>query len=192
MTRLAKGPSALGAVLLLVAPALAASDGRWIHVRVDEDGAHGAKVDVQVPLSMVSALMPTLKAKMDVDGHLDFRSSDVSVDELRSYWKAVKESRDGNYVTVKDGSDTVRIAKRGGVVHVDVDGNGGTERVKMRLPVRLVDAVLGTKDTLDVGALVDALHDVPNGELIAVDDDESKVRIWIDDRPSPSRDEDAP
>ena len=112
MTRLVKGPAALAAVVLLVAPALAAADGRWIHVRVDEDGAHGAKVDVQVPLSMVSALMPTLKAKMDVDGHLDFGSSDVSLDELRSYWKAVKESKDGNYVTVKDGSDTVRIAKR--------------------------------------------------------------------------------
>ena len=190
MTRLAKAPAAVAAALLLLAPAFAASDGRWIHVRVDEDGDHGAKVDVQVPLSMVSSLMPTLRAKMDVDGHLDFGSSDVSLDELRAYWKAVKESKDGNYVTVKDGSDTVRIAKRGGVVHVDVKGSG--ERVTMRLPVPIVDAFLGTKDTLDVGALVEALHDVPNGELIAVDDDDSKVRIWIDDRPSPVRDEDTP
>jgi hypothetical protein len=75
-------------------------------------------------------------------------------------------------------------------VHVDVKGSG--ERVTMRLPVPIVDAFLGTKDTLDVGALVEALHDVPNGELIAVDDDDSKVRIWIDDRPSPVRDEDTP
>ena len=189
MTRLPKLPAALAAIALAAAPALAASDGRWIHVRVDEDGAHGAKVDLQVPLSMVSALMPTLKAKMDVDGKLDFGSQDVSLDELRSYWKAVKESRDGNYVTVRDGSETVRIAKRGGVVHVDVDDTAQSEHVKMRLPVPLVDAVLGTEDTLDMGAFVAALHDVPSGELIAVDDDESKVRIWIDDRPSPARED---
>ena len=191
MTRFPKLPAALATIALAAAPALAASDGRWIHVRVDEDGAHGAKVDVQVPLSMVSALMPSLKAKMDVNGQLDLGSKDVSIDELRGYWRAVKESKDGNYVTVKDGSETVRIAKRGGVVHVDVDDGEKSEHVKMRLPVPLVDAVLGTKDTLDVGALVDALHAAPSGELIAVDDDDSKVRIWIDDRPQPSR-EDAP
>jgi hypothetical protein len=191
MTRHSKLSAALAAIALAAAPALATSDGRWIHVRVDEDGAHGAKVDVQVPLSMVSALMPTLKAKMDVNGQIDLGSKDVSIDELRGYWKAVKESKDGNYVTVRDGTESVRIAKRGGIVHVDVDDGDKSEHVKMRLPVPLVDAVLGTKDTLDVEALVTALRDVPNGELIAVDDDESKVRIWIDDRPSPSR-EDAP
>jgi hypothetical protein len=189
MTRFSKLPAALATIALAAAPALAAADGRWIHLRVDEDGAHGAKVDIQVPLSMVSSLMPTLKAKMDVHGKLDLGSQDVSVDELRSYWKAVKESKDGNYVTVRDGSETVRIAKRGGVVHVDVEDTDQGERVKMRLPVPLVDAVLGTHDTLDVAALVTALRDVPSGELIAVDDDESKVRIWIDDRPAPSRED---
>jgi hypothetical protein len=102
----------------------------------------------------------------------------------------VEKSSGVERVAAKD-SGTVVAAKRGGVVHVDVDGSEGSEHVKMRLPVPLVDAVLGTKDTLDVGALVEALHDVPSGELIAVDDDDSKVRIWIDDRPAPAR-EDAP
>jgi hypothetical protein len=192
MTRLTRGWTVVAAIWVMAAPAPAASDaGRWIHVRVDEDGAHGAKVDVQVPLSMVSSLMPTLKAKMDVNGRLDFGSTDVSIDEMRAYWKAVKDARDGNYVTLREGSETVRISKRGGVVHVETTSHGGSEKVTMRLPVPLVDAFLGQKDTLDFPALLDALRDVPSGELIAVDDDDSKVRIWIDDRPSPAR-EDAP
>jgi hypothetical protein len=49
--------------------------------------------------------------------------------------------------------------------------------------VALVDAALGSGEQLDVPGLLEALSDVPSGELIAVDDDESKIRIWIDDRP---------
>ena len=181
----------LTAVLLPAAPA-GAESSRWIHVRVDEDGERGARVDVQVPLSMVSALLPSLKSKIEVhDGRLDFGDDEMSLAELRGYWTAVKAAKDGNYVTIRDGEDTVRIAKRGGIVHVDVSENRGSERVKVRLPVPLVDAFLAGDDTIEVDQLVKALSNVPNGEIVAVDDDESRVRIWIDDKPEPSR-EDAP
>jgi hypothetical protein len=159
-------------------------------VRVDEDGEDGARVDIQVPLTMVSSLLPTLKKKIEIhEGRIDLGDGEMTLDEMRGYWAAVKSAKDGNYVTVRDGSDTVRISKRGGVVHVDVSGNRGSERVKLRLPAALVDAVLGADDTLDVGELVRALGSVPNGEIIAVDDDESRVRIWIDDTPEPARED---
>lgn len=183
----------IGLAAVLAPSASAAADSaRWIHVRVDEDGERGARVDVQVPLSMVSALLPTLKSKVEVhDGRLDFGDDEMTLAELRGYWTAVKAAKDGNYVTVRDGQDTVRIAKRGGIVHVDVSENRGSGRVKVRLPVPLVDAFLAEEDTVDVAQLVKALSNVPNGEIVAVDDDESRVRIWIDDKPEPSR-EDAP
>ena len=149
-------------------------------------------MDIQVPLAMVSSLLPSLKKKIEIhEGRIDLGNDEMTLDEMRGYWAAVKASRDGNYVTVRDGSDTVRIAKRGGVVHVDVSADRGSERVKLRLPAPLVDAVLGKDDTLDVGELVKALSGVPNGEIIAVDDDDSRVRIWIDDKPQPA-DEDTP
>jgi hypothetical protein len=177
------------ALSLTLAPA-ASADSRWIHVRVDEDGEDGARVDIQVPLTMVSSLLPTLKKKIEIhEGRIDLGDGEMTLDEMRGYWAAVKSAKDGNYVTVRDGSDTVRISKRGGVVHVDVSGNRGSERVKLRLPAALVDAVLGADDTLDVGELVRALGSVPNGEIIAVDDDESRVRIWIDDTPEPARED---
>jgi hypothetical protein len=183
MIRGAKRGGTILAVAILIAPAFAADAGRWIHVRVDENGEHGAKVDVQVPLSMVSSLMPTLKTKIDLDGDLDFGHGKMTVAEMRDAWAAVKHAKDGNYVTIRDASGTVRVAKRAGVVHVEVNGDGGSERVTLRLPVALVDAALGSGEQLDVPGLLEALSDVPSGELIAVDDDESKIRIWIDDRP---------
>lgn len=177
------------ALSMLVPPALGADSGRWIHVRVDEDGDRGSRVDVQVPLGMISAVLPTLKAKIDLQGHVDVGDGDLSLPEMRAYWAAVKDAKDGNYVTVRDGSDEVRVAKRNGMVHVDVSENGGTGKVKLRVPVPLVEAVLGDGDTLDLDAVVRALGTVPSGELISVDDDDGRVRIWIDDRPEPSRDD---
>jgi hypothetical protein len=179
--------------LTLALPLSAAADStRWIHVRVHDEGEDGARVDIQVPLAMVSSLLPSIKKKIEIhEGRIDLGNDEMTLDEMRGYWAAVKASRDGNYVTVRDGSDTVRIAKRGGVVHVDVSADRGSERVKLRLPAPLVDAVLGKDDTLDVGELVKALSGVPNGEIIAVDDDDSRVRIWIDDKPQPA-DEDTP
>jgi hypothetical protein len=179
--------------LTFTLPLSAAADStRWIHVQVHEDGGDGARVDVQVPLAMVSSLLPTLKKKIEIhEGRIDLGDDEMTLDEMRGYWAAVKGAKDGNYVTVRDGSDSVRIAKRGGVVHVDVSSDRGNERVKLRLPAPLVDAVLGKDDTLDVGELVKALSAVPNGEIIAVDGDDSRVRIWIDDKPQPAGD-DAP
>ena len=179
--------------LTFALPLSAAADStRWIHVRVHDEGEDGARVDIQVPLAMVSSLLPSLKKKIEIhEGRIDLGNDEMTLDEMRGYWAAVKASKDGNYVTVRDGSDTVRIAKRGGVVHVDVSADRGSERVKLRLPAPLVDAVLGKDDTLDVGELMKALSGVPNGEIIAVDDDDSRVRIWIDDKPQPA-DEDTP
>ena len=191
-----KTVAACAASILALTFALPLSAGadstRWIHVRVHDEGEDGARVDIQVPLAMVSSLLPSFKKKIEIhEGRIDLGNDEMTLDEMRGYWAAVKGSKDGNYVTVRDGSDTVRIAKRGGVVHVDVSADRGSERVKLRLPVPLVDAVLGKDDTLDVGELVKALSGVPNGEIIAVDDDDSRVRIWIDDKPQPA-DEDTP
>lgn len=179
------------ALTLTLAPSTAGDSSRWIHVRVDEDGDDGAKVDIQVPLTMVSSLLPTLKKKIEIhQGRIDLGDDDeMTLDEMRGYWAAVKRSKDGNYVTVRDGSDTVRIAKRGGIVHVDVTADRGSERVKLRLPAPIVDAVLGENDSIDVGELMRALAGVPNGEIIAVDGDDSRVRIWIDDKPEMGREE---
>ena len=168
---------------------VAASDDRWIHVRVDDtDGAKG-RVDIQVPIGMVSSLLPALKGGHGHGSiHLDRREVDVA--ELRGYWNAVRAAKDGEYVTVRNEDSDVRISKSGGYLRLTVDDNkrkGG--RVRMKLPVPLVDAALVGGDTIDLGAIAKALADTPAGELLTVDDEDSHVRIWIDAQPAPAREE---
>ena len=92
---------------------------------------------------------------------------------------------------MKDGDDDVRISKKAGIVHVDVSERRGAGKVKVRVPVPIVEALLGDGETLDVDAFARSLSSMPSGDLVSVDDDGDRVRIWIDDRPAAPR-EDAP
>ena len=165
-----------------------ASDDRWIHVRVDDAEGAGGHVDIQVPIGMVSSLVPLLKGA-HARGTIQVDHSRVDVAELRSYWNAVRSAKDGEYVTVRDEDSDVRISKSGGYLRVTVDGKGDDGRVRMKIPVSLVDAALVGGDSIDFEAIGKALANVPAGELLTVDDDDSHVRIWIDAQPAPARED---
>ena len=180
----------LGCLVLASVPFGAAwgagADDRWIHVRVDDaDGTRG-RVDIQVPLGLVSALLPALNGKHG-GGSLHVDGGQVHLDELRGYWNAVRAARDGDYITVRDGDSDVRISKSGGYLRLTADDQGGGSRVRMKVPLPLVDAVFVSGDTIDLHALGSALAKAPAGELLTADDEDSHVRIWIDAHPAATR-----
>ena len=78
----------------------------------------------------------------------------------------------------------MRVSKKAGLVHVDVDEKGASgSKVRLRLPVPLVEAIVGG-GAVDGDALVKALSSVPDGDLVTVDDEDSHVRIWLDGAPA--------
>lgn len=172
------------------AASAAAKDDRWIHVRVDDAEGGRGRVDIQVPVGLISSILPALNAKhgkhsIRIDGE------NVDLSELRGYWDAVRTAKDGEYVTVRDADSTVKVSKSGGELRLIVDEKGSRGRVRMRIPVQLVDAALSGRDTIDLDALGAALSKAPMGELLTVDDEDSHVRIWIDAQAAPAR-EDGP
>jgi hypothetical protein len=181
----------LGALVITVcaSAATSASAGdRWIHLRVDDaDGGNG-RVDIQVPVGMVQSLLPVLKG-VNGGGSIRVDSRSLDIAELREYWTAVRNANDGEYVTVRDQDSNVRIAKRAGHLLLNVDDEGGKSRVRMKVPVPMIDAVLTGRDTLDLNALGIALANAPDGELLSVDDEGSHVRIWIDGAAAPARED---
>ena len=175
-----------GALVLAVAATAtgAAAGDRWIHIRVDDRSDRDSSVDVQVPLSMISAMLPTLKARVDAEG-LSLHGRDMSLAEARGYWTAVRAAKDGDYVRVRDAGNDVRVSKKGGFLLVDVDDKGeGGGKVRVRMPVTLVDAVLSRGEAIDLDALGKAVADLPDGDVVLVEDGDSHVRIWIDGRPA--------
>jgi len=164
----------------------AASSDRWIHIRVDDAGEAKGRVDIQVPVGLVSTLLPALQQSRG-HGSIHIDGDSVDLAEIRSYWSAVREAKDGDYVTVRDEDSDVRVAKRGGYFTLTVDDKGGKSRVRMKVPLPLIDAVFDGGNTINFDAVGGALAKAPAGELLAVDDEDSHVRIWIDSEAAPAR-----
>ena len=168
--------------LLLLPLAARAADDRWLHVTVDGDEE---TVRINLPIAVVSAAMPLVQAharnaEIELDGH-DFDRAD-----LRRLLVALNDAQDGEYVTVDDGGDHVRIAKEGKFLTVHAqekhesadDGN-----VQVRMPLEVVAALVsGDEDELNLSAALEALTKHGNGDLVTVKDDGDLVRIWIDSK----------
>jgi hypothetical protein len=176
------------ACVALAPGAAAASGDRWIHVRVDDTGDERAHVDIQVPVGMVQTLLPALNGRHG--GHsIRVDGKQMELEDLRSCWNAVRASKDGDYVTVKDHDSDVRVSKSNGFLKLNVNDRAGASKVRMTIPISLVDAVLASGDRIDLDAVGNALAKAGVGELLTVDDEDSHVRIWIDDDAAPARED---
>lgn len=168
-------------------PASASQASPWIHVRVTE-GGDGAKVNVNLPLSMVDVAVDILEANEHFEhgrirlgklGH--HRHGDIGVEDLRRAWKELRAAGDGEFVTVEDGDDRVVVSRRGSIVRVEVS-DGDDEQVLVEVPVEIVDALLeGEGDELDVRGALQKLSETTRGQIVSVRDGETEVRVWIDE-----------
>lgn len=178
-------------LLLATTPVLAAGDDLWLHVRVEErKGDRPATVKVNVPVSMVAEILPHIDAEGMQGGKIRIRwdreGMTTDAADLRAILAAVKKSKDGEFVTVEEAGETVRVAKRGDYLLVEVaeDGEDGSQ-VDVKLPLRAADALFAAEgETLDLVAALRILADRPEGELVTVRDGDESIRIWIDSNPS--------
>ena len=162
----------------------------WLHVRVDEHGK-SSKVRVNVPLTVVEAALEAAPAKIVDKGrikldlghgrHDGHEGHDLSLAEMRRIWQSLKDAGDTELVTVEEEDETVRVARRGDLVQVRVSKPNGKEEVQEDVPVGLVDAVLaGPGDSVDVKTVMRELR-TRRGDIVRVNDEDSAVRIWIDE-----------
>ncbi len=167
------------ALCLGVASAATAESGLWLHVRVDE--ADGAKVSVNLPLSMVEKALPMIPAEHLHHGRLVLDDWQVSMQELRDLWQEVKNSPDMTFVTVEEEDENVRVWKEGDYLLVSVRKDDEAQKVDVRIPASVVDALLsGDGSEMNFHAAVEALVEQGEGELVTVSDDSDRVRVWVD------------
>lgn len=193
--------TALAAVALLAAiitPAAAQAqaqakdtDGKWLHVRVIEEGEKGESVRVNIPLALAEAILPSIKVKHFDKGKVkleDHMRAHIEEVDLRAILDAVKTAQDGEFVTIESKSkESVRVAKKGGYLLVEVrerDKDGkDREKVDVKIPMTVVEALLsGGKDELDILAAIRALARHGDTELVSVQDRNTTVRVWVDSK----------
>jgi hypothetical protein len=174
--------------LAVAAMALPAPGERYLHVKVD-DATKGESVNVNVPLSMATAILPTINKGNLHNGHVTIGEADFNGVDVRGILEAIRNAPDNEFVSVKEKDQDVRVAKLNGnlIVHVldkrqDKDG----QKVDVTVPMKVVDALFATtKDNeLDVAAAIRALSDAGDAVLVTVQDATEHVRIWIDSHSS--------
>lgn len=160
----------------------------WLHVQVtaDEDGSENVRVNV--PLSAAEPMLALVPHRILADGQLSLAGRDVplNVGAMRDLWRALTEVGDTEFVTVDGEDETVRVARVGDQITVQVVDRDeeGSETVDVQLPIVVVDALLsGDGDTLDVRAAVERLGEL-RGDIVRVTEDERQIRIWIDEAAS--------
>jgi hypothetical protein len=178
------GGLALTALLILPAGAARADGDLWLHVRVDSD--RGEKVSVNLPLSLVEKAVAMIPDEHFRHGELVLddihwgNGHHLSIAELRDLWSELQASPDMTFVTVESDHETVRVSKSGGYVLVDAEESGDAS-AEVRIPVSVVDALLsGEGEELDIRAAIEALALHGEGELVTVNEDDERVRVWID------------
>ncbi len=178
-----------------------ASAEPWLHVKVVEAGADAETVRVNVPLSLVEALVPLMEhagdrnddaAEADDADRTSWRhhhgmsinSHDITPAEVRALLEAFRQAGDGEYVTVDGVDEKVRVTKSGGFFLVDVEERG-EEREQVRVNVRMevLEALLsGGKDELNFQAAAKSLRNHAGEDLVTVVSEDETVRIWIDEK----------
>jgi hypothetical protein len=170
------------ASLVLAAGAAQADSDLWLHVKVEGDD--GENVSVNLPLSLIEVALPMIPNEHFSDGEfvLDGRwdsGHNLSISQLRDLWNELKSTPDMTFVTVEDGDESVTVSKSNGYLQVHADESD--EKIEVRIPESVVDALLsGEGETLDIRAAVTALAAQGEGELVTVNGDDERVRVWID------------
>ncbi len=187
MTMMASKTSGVGwavvAALGMASPVAAQTKSAWLHVRVEEP-RNESKVNVNLPLPVVEAALQMAPEHVAKDGRFRFSEhcKNLKVADLRRIWKELRATGQAEIVSVEEKDEKVRVAKDGDHVVVHVEKPSHKDAVHVQVPVAVVDALLsGDGDELNLGAALGELQKL-RGDLVQVNDEESTVRIWIDER----------
>jgi len=166
------------------APAIAAPAEKYLHVKV-EDPKNGQSVNVNVTLSMAEKILPAINNHDLHDGKVWIHDREMNGVDLLAVLDAVRTAPDNEFVTVNDKDSNVRVAKANGniIVHVS-DKKNKDQRVDVTVPIRIVDALVGTakNDELDIAAALRALSEAGDVLLVTEQDSTQRVRVWVDSR----------
>ena len=169
-------------VFLAGTMAMAASSERYLHIRVSNPDKH-EQVRINVPLSLAEKVIPAINQGQLRDGKVHVGHLSADSVNLKMILDALKTAPEGEFVTVQENDNDVRVAKEHGqlVVHV-VDKGKDKESVDVTIPWSVAIALSSDLDgdQFNVEAAIQALESAGDTTLVAVTSREETVRIWID------------
>ena len=163
----------------------ASAHDRWLHVRVTDSTSKEESVRVNVPLELAEKVLPTINKERLHNGKVRFDEIHCEGVDLRALLDAVRTSADGEFVTVQNKENDVRVVKQSGYlyVHVFEKNHPKKSQVEVKVPMKVIDAMLSNgKEELDLVAGLRALSAQGDTELVSVKNEDNTVRVWLDSK----------
>lgn len=178
-----KHKSTIFLALVLILTAGLCSGGektKWLNIHVEET-QEGAIVDVHLPFSLVLTAVNSVNTKEFKNGMVHLRLEDTEID-LAALLDEIKNAPDGDYVKVRDKEADVVVKKSKGSILIDVtEKRGEKAKVNVRIPAEFLSSIRFDKENrLDVKAILSALEGFETGDIVTVDADDARVRVWIE------------
>ena len=160
--------------------ALAQSRGPWLHLEVKENKAEPVLVRVNLPVSLVDVALDVVKEENLRHGRIKLEQTEITVADMKEIWNELKKAGNAEFLTVEKRHETVRISREGEFVLVKVTEKQ-EPKVDLKIPVAVVDALLERPgDELNLKAAVAAMRQKQVGDILTVNDNNTRVRLWID------------
>jgi hypothetical protein len=161
------------------------SRDRWLHVRVENPESKDETVRVNVPLDLAEKILPTIDKDKLHNGKVKVDHFDCNGVDFHALLGAVRDAKDGEFVTVQSKDQDVRVAKQNNyfLVHVLDKEDHKRSTVEVKVPMKVVDALFSAgKDEVDLVAGLHALALQGDTELVSVKDHDQTVRVWLDSK----------
>jgi hypothetical protein len=165
---------------LLVVPAA----GLWLRVEVEEQGEDATHVSLNLPMELVTEVVPLLEEKGVMPPTTARDVFGGSPGQWKEILQSLRTAREGEYVRVESAEEQVRIVKQGDEIQILVEEAEPKQQVRIRLPMAVAEAfAAGEAEELDLGAVLEALAEMGPGEIVRVEAPEARVRIWLAEEP---------
>ena len=174
---------ALIAVFVIASAGVAQTQARgpWMHLEVTEKGGDPGTIKVNLPVSLVDLALNMVKDKNLKEGHMKLDHTEISVAEMRQLWGELKNAGNAEFVSVEKKDETVRISREGNSVLVKVRNTKNAEKVDIKMPISVVDALLsGPGEELNLKAALGSMKAGNAGDILTVNETDTQVRLWID------------
>ncbi|MBN1824980.1 MAG: hypothetical protein JW958_01860 [Candidatus Eisenbacteria bacterium] len=151
----------------------------WLHVFVEDDGGRET-VRINLPFDLVEAVLPLIDEDDFHHGRVVIDDEDFDREQIEKILDALEKAEEGEYIHVDEVDEDVRVAKKGSFILIRSEGDG--ENVDVKVHLSFFRALLaGEENELDLLAAFRTLSEQKGETLVMVNDEESRVRIWIDD-----------
>jgi hypothetical protein len=174
-------------VYALVKPGHAVSSAhapRFLRMQVeDTSGRRPERVSLSVPFGLVGGALRFAslgKIRRELDLHFD---EAVGSEDLHRIWEELKTKPEGTDVVHEADGATLRFRRDGETIVVEaskMSGHDPGETVNLRVPRRLVEALVTNEKDLDMDALLAEIRQGHRGDLVDVRARDGHVRIWIE------------